>query len=461
MTSEDETTVNIEGHNQQDTELHEIAIVEEPKGEAEAQQPKTKTLHWQIPISSFPIVEVPEKAHKSIKNFYNNQNEVVEEMRSLYEKLEAQKEKARRFKERNHLSQVADISVKPVDGGANIVQEQDEEGEQESLYQKDERLSTAQLKFEGLCIHLSMWINVMLAVVKLASSIISNSLSVITSTFDSFLDLLVGLILWITNRMRNKMSASARMQYPVGRARLEPLGFIIFASVMSTASLFLIVEAVQQIAEGAAYMIKGIPQPENVLAISDDPYILNVFYWVGVGALGFTIIVKFLLWLLCRRGVSFSSACDAYATDHMNDVLTNIVALVAVLVTQWIWWFDPAGAIFLSAYIVYRWSKETIPHVLNLVGRVADREFVNKVTFMAMNHNENIQKVDTVQAWYMGAGLYVELDIVVDPQLPLPEAHDIAEELQLLVEQLSDVERCYVHIDYEYEHSHRDEHLRV
>jgi divalent metal cation (Fe/Co/Zn/Cd) transporter len=70
--------------------------------------------------------------------------------------------------------------------------------------------------------------------------------------------------------------------------------------------------------------------------------------------------------------------------------------------------------------------------------------------FLKFSHS----KVDTVQAWYMGDGLYVELDIVMDSATPLQNAHDIAEELQLIVEQMPEVERCYVHIDYEYDHKY-------
>jgi divalent metal cation (Fe/Co/Zn/Cd) transporter len=195
------------------------------------------------------------------------------------------------------------------------------------------------------------------------------------------------------------------MLYPVGRARLEPLGFIVFASVMSTASLFLIIEGAKQIIEGIVYISRGQEIPENVLSLSTDPKILAAFHWVGVATLAFTIIIKFFLWILCRRA-TYSSSCQAYATDHILDVITNVVALVAVFVTEWVWWFDPAGAIVLSIYIVYRWSKESIrksnyrqflttivAHILNLVGRVADREFINMITFIALNHDEAINYV--------------------------------------------------------------------
>jgi cation diffusion facilitator family transporter len=407
---------------------------------------------WQVPVHQFPVIDVPKEASKSVRKFYQAQNETVEELKTIKDKIQQLREKRRR-RESVHL-QPEGVDAQAEEG----VQGEAEDTALRLTFEKEERLTAEQAAYEQFCIQASFWINVLLAMVKLGSSIVSLSLSVITSTFDSFLDLLVGAIIWFANRLRNKTTASTRMRYPVGRARLEPLGFIIFASIMSTASLFIVVEGIQQIAEGIVYQVRGEPIPVSVLSVTDDPSTLKAFYWVGVAVLAFTIIIKFILWLICRRA-TYSSASQAYATDHMNDVLTNFVALVAVFTTQWVWWFDPAGAIVLSIYIVFRWSKESIPHILNLVGRTADREFINRVTFIAMNHNVAIEKVDTVQAWYMGDGLYVELDIVMDTMTPLIHAHDIAEELQLTIEQMPEVERCYVHIDYEYQHRHKDEHL--
>ncbi len=42
--------------------------------------------------------------------------------------------------------------------------------------------------------------------------------------------------------------------------------------------------------------------------------------------------------------------------------------------------------------------------------------------------------------------------------MPLKEAHDIGEGLQVKLEKLSPVERAFVHLDYEYEHSPEHDH---
>ena len=43
--------------------------------------------------------------------------------------------------------------------------------------------------------------------------------------------------------------------------------------------------------------------------------------------------------------------------------------------------------------------------------------------------------------------------------MPLSEAHDIGESLQKNIEELDEVERCWVHLDYEVDHQpeHKDD----
>jgi divalent metal cation (Fe/Co/Zn/Cd) transporter len=46
----------------------------------------------------------------------------------------------------------------------------------------------------------------------------------------------------------------------------------------------------------------------------------------------------------------------------------------------------------------------------------------------------------------------------MDKNMRLKEAHDISEALQVNIESLPDVERCFLHVDYEFEHKPEDEH---
>ena len=70
-----------------------------------------------------------------------------------------------------------------------------------------------------------------------------------------------------------------------------------------------------------------------------------------------------------------------------------------------------------------------------------------------MTHSPLIVSLDTVRAWHSGPRIIVEVDVVMDRNMTLQETHDIAEELQMKLESLPDVERAYVHVDYETDHA--------
>ena len=70
-----------------------------------------------------------------------------------------------------------------------------------------------------------------------------------------------------------------------------------------------------------------------------------------------------------------------------------------------------------------------------------------------MTHSPLITSLDTVRAWHSGPRLIVEVDVVMAPEMSLKDTHDVAEELQMKLESLPDVERAYVHVDYETDHA--------
>ena len=57
--------------------------------------------------------------------------------------------------------------------------------------------------------------------------------------------------------------------------------------------------------------------------------------------------------------------------------------------------------------------------------------------------------VDVVRAYHFGPKFLVELEVVLPKDTLLLESHDLGMELQYEIEGREDVERCFVHIDYE------------
>ncbi len=87
------------------------------------------------------------------------------------------------------------------------------------------------------------------------------------------------------------------------------------------------------------------------------------------------------------------------------------------------------------------------------MGKSADVQFLQRITYISLTHDPRILQVDTTRAYHSGNDFYVEVDIVLPPSMPLDEAHDIGEALQIKIEELANVERAFVHLDYETSHA--------
>ncbi|XP_074286705.1 metal tolerance protein 11 isoform X2 [Silene latifolia] len=293
-------------------------------------------------------------------------------------------------------------------------------------------------KSETFAIRISNVANMVLFVAKVYASIQSGSLAIIASTLDSLLDLLSGFILWFT---AFSMSTPNPYQYPIGKKRMQPLGILVFASVMATLGLQIILESVRQLlSDESNFSLNGVQES-----------------WL-IGIMLSVTLVKLLLVLYCR---SFTNEIvKAYAQDHFFDVITNIIGLIAALLANYVSdWMDPIGAIILAVYTIRTWSMTVLENVNSLVGKSATPDFLQKLTYLCWNHHKAIKHIDTVRAYTFGSHYFVEVDIVLPSTMPLQEAHDIGESLQEKLELLPDIERAFVHLDYEY--THKPEHAQA
>ncbi|GKA00791.1 retrotransposon-related protein [Tanacetum coccineum] len=280
-------------------------------------------------------------------------------------------------------------------------------------------------------INISNWANIFLLALKIYATVQSGSLAIAASTLDSLLDLMAGGILWFTHLSMKTINI---YKYPIGKLRVQPVGIIIFAAIMATLGFQVLIQAVEQ-------LIRNSPSEK----MSD--FQLIWLYAIMLTATG----VKLILYIYCRS--SGNKIVRAYAKDHYFDVVTNVVGLVAaVLGDEFYWWIDPAGAIILAVYTITNWSGTVMENAVSLVGQSAPPDFLQTLTYLVLRHHPKISRVDTVRAYTFGVLYFVEVDIELPEDLPLKEAHGIGESLQIRIEELPEVERAFVHLDYECDH---------
>ncbi|TQV99160.1 hypothetical protein V2A60_004654 [Cordyceps javanica] len=276
--------------------------------------------------------------------------------------------------------------------------------------------------------------NIILAILQLYAAISSGSLSLITSMADAVFDPLSNLTLILSNRAIKRVDPR---RFPAGKARLETVGNILFCMLMTSVSLIIIAFAVQQL------ITKGDGKEFHV------PSVISVCV---------AFATKLSLFLYCWGLKDKYSQVNILWQDHRNDLAVNAVAiLTSVGGSKIVWWLDPAGAVLLSLLISSVWMRTAFTEFLLLVGVSASVEIQQLITYVCLTHSDAVEGIDTVRVYHSGPRLIAEVDIVMDPNCSLRESHDIAEELQTKLESLPDIERSYVHIDYET--THKPEHF--
>ncbi|KAL5141766.1 Metal tolerance protein 6 [Glycine soja] len=299
----------------------------------------SSSLSWRLNVKEFQLPRLShshDQHHQHLPSYFT--------FRDLLRKPKKQRKVAEYYKKQERLLE-----------GYNDMDTMTETGCFPGSLTEDEMKQLA--RSESLAVNVSNAANLVLFAAKVYTSIESRSLAVIASTMDSLLDLLSGFILWFTAyAMRNPN----QYHYPIGKKRMQPVGIIVFASVMATLGLQILIESGRQ-----------------------------------------------------------------------------LISKIAV-------------------YTINTWAKTVIENVWSLIGRTAPPEFLAKLTYLIWNHHEEVKHIDTVRAYTFGTHYFVEVDIVLPEDMPLNQAHNIGETLQEKLEHLSEVERAFVHIDFEY--THRPEH---
>ncbi len=97
--------------------------------------------------------------------------------------------------------------------------------------------------------------------------------------------------------------------------------------------------------------------------------------------------------------------------------------------------------------------------VRHLTGLAAEPSFLQRLTHVVYNYRPDVvTKIDSIQAVHLGTNLLVEVDVGLPGSMPLANAHDIGAELQCQLETIDDVERAFVHLDFEFAHMPACEH---
>ena len=165
--------------------------------------------------------------NKRVRKYYEKQNTYVKELLDVHSWTEFSRRKRRSNSDMDE------------EDSKLLVQDEDE----------DKSSSRPEPRAAERAVNLSFNTNIFLFVLKCVAFALSGSLSVLASLLDSFLDLLSGMILFLSMRAIGTASSDS-FRFPVGKNRLEPLGVMLFAVVMGISMLMLARETITELIVG-------------------------------------------------------------------------------------------------------------------------------------------------------------------------------------------------------------------
>ena len=251
-------------------------------------------------------------------------------------------------------------------------------------------------------------IAVILIIVKAVAFILTNSVAILSSLVDSTLDLMASMVnLWAVRRALTPADKYHRF----GHGKAEPLSGLAQSAFVAGSAVLLIVEAVSRFSNR-----------EQVVAGE-----------IGIGVMVFSIIatlalVTFQKIVVKRTG---SVAISADSLHYTGDLLLNLSVIVALLLSTMggLTWADPVFAIAIAVFLLWNASRIANRSIESLMDKELPESERAAIKETVLKHPKVIG-VHELRTRSSGLQTFIQLHMVLDPNLTLLQAHSISDEVE-------------------------------
>ncbi len=270
----------------------------------------------------------------------------------------------------------------------------------------------------------NLLVNIFLFFLNLTIGFIYSSISLISKALESIHDILTAVIIHVTVKINNKKPDSC---HPFGHSRAE--------SIVSYTI-------------GVIMVIIGL----KIIEISYNKFLLKEIieysYLLLVATL-ITIIVKSMLYFYIKKVAEKynSSALKANMIDHRNDIFMMLGVFVAVISIKYgLYFMDSLVGFFIALVILKSGFQIAIENVNQLMGSNANDAVAKEIENIVKN-SKDVLGVNTIKTQYLGNKIQAEVHIELDSKMSLQKAHDIGKKVKYKIEDLDDINNCFVHLD--------------
>ena len=273
---------------------------------------------------------------------------------------------------------------------------------------------------------ISIILNCLLTLIKFISGVISKSSAMISDSVHSLSDVLSTFVVIIGVKISNKKADS---DHPYGHERIECVSAIILSGMLFIIGALIGINGIKNVTNSSNLVMPG------VLAL-----IASIISIISKEAMyQYTIRVS--------KKIN-SAALKADAWHHRSDALSSIGSFIGILGSRLGFKiFDPLASMIISLCII-KVSIDIFKDAIDkMVDKSCDKEVINKV-INVIEKNESVKNIDDIKTRQFGNKAYVDVEISVDENLLLKDAHKVAEEIHNSVEnEINIVKHCMVHVN--------------
>ena len=270
--------------------------------------------------------------------------------------------------------------------------------------------------------------NVVLSVFKLLAGIVAHSGAMISDAIHSASDVFSTFVVMIGIRMSAKESDK---EHPYGHERLECVAAIVLAMILFMTGFGI-----------------GASAFKNI--ISGDYAVLQVPGMLALIAAIMSIVVKEAMYWYTRHYAKKidSGALLADAWHHRSDALSSIGALVGIGGARMGYPVMDSVASLVIFFFILKAAYDIFKDAMDkMVDHACDEETEAQMRDCVMKQEE-VLGIDMLQTRIFGNKIYVDVEIQVDGEYTLREAHVIVENVHERIEQsFPKVKHIMVHVN--------------
>jgi len=271
--------------------------------------------------------------------------------------------------------------------------------------------------------------DVFLVAFKLVAGIVGHSAAMLADAIHSLSDMVTTIVVMVGVKMANRAEDK---DHPYGHERFESVATIILSLVL--------------LATGAGIGWAGVQQVMNWDSYA-TPTIPGI---IGLVAAVTTIVVKEGMYWYKRRVAKQidSSALMADAWHHRTDSLSSVGSFAGILLARSGFpIFDPLAAILISLFIIKAAFDVFRDAMGKMTDKSADEETEHAMREIILAH-EPVLEIDLLKTRIFGDKIYMDLEIQLDGNITLREAHETGEAVHDALEaEFAKLKHCMVHIN--------------